>query len=62
MQYYVNVAVKGSACVTVEAENFEEAKKKAEDKLFEIDFGFLETIDWDAVNAEAEDGTYIDYK
>ena len=53
-EYTVCVAVEGKTLVLVKANNFEEAKKKACDEVFELDFGPLEDIDWHALYAENE--------
>ena len=60
-KYNVGIAVKGRVYVEVEAENFEDAKKKACEKVYDLDFGALECIDWDAVNAEDETGAHQDF-
>ena len=52
MKYEVSIAVDGRIKVVVEAENFEEAKRKACEEVCDIDFGELEHINWDAENAE----------
>lgn len=61
MQYTVSIAVNGRTDVIVEAENFEEAKKKACEEVCDIDFGALECIEWQAINAEDEKGNFVDY-
>lgn len=61
MKYFVSFAVDGRAHVTVDANNPEEAKEKASQELCDIDFGELECIDWNAVNAEDEHGNLTDF-
>lgn len=61
MEFTVKLAVKGRAYVTVEATDFDEAKEKACEEGCELDFGPLENIEWEAVNAEREDGQCKDY-
>lgn len=60
-KYMVSIAVNGRVDVEVEADNFEEAKKKACAEVCDLDFGSLECIDWHAVNAENEHGVFKDY-
>ena len=61
MKHTVSIAVDGRVDVTVEAESFEDTKEKTAAKVFEMDFGELESIDWHAVNAEDENGNFKDY-
>lgn len=61
MKYTVSIAIDGRLDVEVEAESFEEAKAIACDDLYDEDFGSLECIDWHAVNAEDENGNFVDY-
>lgn len=61
MKHWVSVAVEGRVYVEVDAESFEDAKTKACAKICDMDFGELECVEWDAVNAESEDGEEIDY-
>lgn len=60
-QYLVSLAVDGRAEICVNAENFEEAKRKAMDRFTEFDCGDLECVEWKAVNAESSDGEFHDY-
>ena len=62
MKYYVGIAVDGRVYVEVEANSFEEAKEKAIDVFENIDFGQLEDIEAEAINAEDENGKFKDYK
>lgn len=59
--YVVNIAVNGRISISVDAENFEEARKKACTEICDADFGNLECIDWHAVNATDEKGNSVDY-
>lgn len=61
MKYTVSIAVNGRIDVEVEADNFEDAKSKACTEVCDVDFGNLEWIEWDAVNAEDENGKFVDY-
>ena len=61
MIYEVSVAVEGRVTVVVETDSFEEAKNIAYNEVCDIDFGKLEDIDWQVVNAEDEDGNFVDY-
>ena len=61
MKYIVSVAIDGRIDVEVEANSFEEAKEKACVELYDEDFGNLECIEWHAVNAEDENGKFVDY-
>lgn len=61
MKYIVSFAVDGRAYISVDANNVKEAKEKASQELCDVDFGELEWIDWDAVNAEDEDGNLTDF-
>lgn len=61
MKYYVGIAVDGRVYVEVEANSFEEAKEKAIDIFEDMDFGQLECIEAEAINAEDENGKFKDY-
>ena len=61
MIYEVSVAVEGKVTVVVETDSFEEAKIIAYNEVCNIDFGELEDIDWKVVNAEDQDGNFVDY-
>ena len=49
MKYYVTYAVSGYYVAEVEADNLEEARKKAVDKYYEADFGDVTDIEVDQV-------------
>lgn len=59
MKYTVSVAIDARMDVAVEAESFEEAKTKAQ--LEASDCSNEEWISVKAVNAEDENGNFIDY-
>lgn len=59
MKYYVTYKIDARYIAEVEAENLEEAKKKAEDKFLDADFGEAEDIDGEAIIIEDENGDYI---
>ena len=59
MKHTVSIAIDGRIDVTVDADNFDEAKKKA--NLSDVDLRDMEVIGWHAVNATDEDGVFRDY-
>ena len=61
MKYTVGIAVDGRVYIEVEANDFSEAKEKANDIFMDLDLGQLECVEWHNVNAEDEDGNMIDY-
>ena len=61
MKYTVSIAVNGRVDIEVDADNLEDAKAKACSEVCDVDFGKLECIDWEAVNAEDENGVLTDY-
>lgn len=61
MKYTVRLKVTGRYFVSVDADDFEEARKKANDIASEADFGGLEDIDWEAVNATNENEKWHGY-
>lgn len=61
MKYIVGVAVKGSIYVEVDADDVEDAKRKADIKFIDADLGDLHCIGYDMVNAEDENGVRTDY-
>lgn len=62
MEYIVSIAVEGRVKVKVKGANsFEDAKTKAEAEVSDMDFGPLEDIEWNAVNAEDETGKFKAY-
>lgn len=62
MKYYVTMAIDGRFTCEVEANGLDEAKEKAIEEYYDADFGVLECIEAQAVNAEDEDGNLYDYQ
>lgn len=61
MRYVVGIAIDGRYYARVDAENPDEAKKKAIEAYMDADFGELECIDCIPVNAEDENGNWTDF-
>lgn len=61
MKYIVSYAIDGRVDLEIEASSFKEAKEKADIAVCEVDFGELECVDGHAVNAEDENGIFVDY-
>jgi hypothetical protein len=61
MKYVVGIAVDGRVYIEVEADDFTEAREKANNIFMDMDLGQLECIEWKNVNAEDENGNMIDY-
>lgn len=59
MKYYVTHRISARYVVEVDAENIEEAKKEAEIKFSEADFGEAEDIDGTLIVIEDENGNYL---
>lgn len=59
MKYYVKYKVEARYIAEVEADNLEEAMKKAEFEYMDADFGVAEDIDGEAIIVEDENGNYI---
>lgn len=59
MKYYVTYRIDARYVAEVEAENLEEAKKKAEVDFCDADFGALHDIDGEAIIVENENGDYV---
>ena len=59
--FTVGFAVEGRYYVTVKALNAEDAKERAMNEVFDADFGDLEDIDSDPINAEDERGNLVDF-
>ena len=59
MKYYVTYKVDARCILAVEAENVDEALKKASDKFCDADFGEAEDIDGEPIIAEDEKGNYV---
>lgn len=61
MKYTVSVAIDGRIDVEVEADSFEEAKENARYEFGNCDWNMMELVDAHAVNAEDENGVFVDY-
>lgn len=61
MKYTVSIAVDGRIDVEVSANSFETAKEKALEEFMFSDLKTMEIIGTQAVNAEDENGEFIDY-
>lgn len=61
VRYDVAVRVDGRYYVTVDASSLEEAKQKASKKAEDADFGELESIDWEVINATDPSGKTHDF-
>ena len=59
MKYYVTYRIDARYVAEVEAENLEEAKKKAEDDFCDADFGASHNIDGEVIIVENENGDYV---
>ena len=62
MRYYVTMAIEGRFTCGVEANGLDEAKEKAIEEYYDADFGVLECIEAQVVNAEDENGNLHDYQ
>lgn len=61
MKYIVSVAIDARIDVTVEANNFDEAREKAQFEAMDENFNNMEYIGLTPVNAEDENGIFVDY-
>ena len=61
VSYDVAIRVDGRYYVTVDASTLEEAKQKASKKAEDADFGELESIDWEVINATDPSGKTHDF-
>lgn len=59
MKYYVTYKVEARFIAEVEADDIEEAKKKAESEYVDADFGVAEDIDGEPIIIEDENGNYV---
>lgn len=59
MRYYVTHRVEARHVVGVDADNVDDAIKKANDAFSEADFGAATDIDGEAIIVEDEDGNYV---
>lgn len=60
-RYTVSIAIDGRLDVRVLADDFKEAKDKALMELMDADLRELDIIGYAAVNAENDEGDFIDY-
>ena len=61
MKYIVSVAIDGRIDVEVEVDSFEQAEYKAILELGNMDFNMMELVGCKSINAEDENGTFVDY-
>lgn len=59
MKYYVTYRIDARFVAEVEADNLEEAMKKAEYKYYDADFGVARDIDGEAIIVEDENGNFV---
>lgn len=59
MKHYVTYKIEARYIAEVEADNLEEAMKKAEYKYYDADFGKARDIDGEPIMVEDENGNYI---
>ena len=59
MKYYVTYRIDARYVVEVEANDIEEARKKASEEFCDADFGVAEDIDGEDIIIEDEDGNYV---
>jgi hypothetical protein len=59
MKYYVTYAISAYYVAEVDADNLEEARKKAEDKYYEADFGDATEIEADQIMVEDKDDNIL---
>lgn len=58
-KYYVSYKVEAKYTAEVEAENLEDAKKKAESDFFDANFGEAFDIDGETIYVEDEEGNFL---
>lgn len=59
MKYYVTFKVDARYVAAVDADDLEEARKKAREAFFDADFGVAEDIDGEYIIVEDEKGNYL---
>lgn len=59
MKFYVTYKIEARYVAKVEADNLEEAIKKAESEYLDADFGVAEDIDGEQVIVEDEKGNFV---
>lgn len=58
-KYWVTYKVEARYIAEVEADDIEEAKKKAESEYIDADFGVAEDIEGEPIMVEDENGNYL---
>jgi hypothetical protein len=58
-KYWVTYKVEARYIAEVEAEDIEEAKRKAESEYVDADFGVAEDIEGEPIMVEDENGNYL---
>ena len=59
MKYYITYKIEARYIAEVEADNLEEAMKKAESEYFDADFGEAGDIDGEMIVVEDEKGNFV---
>ena len=59
MKFYVTYKIEARYVAKVEADNLEEAIKKAESEYLDADFGVAEDIDGEMIVVEDEKGNFV---
>lgn len=59
MKFYVTYKIEARYIAEVEADNLEEAMKKAESEYLDADFGVAEDIDGEQIIVEDEKGNFV---
>lgn len=59
MKYYVTYRIEARYIAEVEANDVEEARKRANEEFCEADFGVAEDINGENIIVEDEDGNYV---
>lgn len=60
--YIVTIAVKGYVRVPVKSNQIKNVEEKATDCVYDMDFGELQDIEWDALRIKTPSGEYIELK
>lgn len=59
MKYYVTYRIDARYIAEVEADSFEEAKRKADEEWCDADFGAAQDIDGEPIIVEDQDGNFV---
>ena len=59
MKYYITDKIEARYVAEVEADNLEQAMKKAESEYLDADFGEAEDIDGEMIAVEDEKGNFV---